>query len=143
LGPIHFRAPLCGHKEECLPYTINETSNQSFETYQTERVRREKISEKRGQIRSSIISGWDMPLFSNNECNEPPNHYSTMRFSVNDHEMVLSKRHDRNTVCLLNMTQKQRNDSDLVLLSNDVVTSGIYHHRGSIIDANSQSSLFI
>jgi len=33
---IHFRALLCGHEEECLPHTINENSNQSFKTYQTE-----------------------------------------------------------------------------------------------------------
>ena len=129
-SPIHFRSPLCGHEEECFPHTINETSNQSFETYQTERIHREKVSERRGQIRSSTKTWWDMPFSSINECSEPPNHYSTMRFSVNDPSIVMSKSHDRNAVCSLNMTQKQTNDSDLALLSNDKVTSGINHRRG-------------
>jgi len=64
LSPIHFRAPLCGHEEECLPHTINETSNQSFEMYQTERIHREKSSERRGQIWSSTKTCWDMPFYS-------------------------------------------------------------------------------
>ena len=129
-SPIHLRAPLCGHEEECLPHTINETSNQSFETYQTERIHREKSSERRGQILSSTKTWWDMPFSSIYECSEPPNHYSTKRFSVNDPRIVMSKSHDRNAVCSLNMTQKQTGDSDLALLSNDKVTSGINHHRG-------------
>ena len=105
-SPIHFCAPLCGHEEECSPHTNHETSNQSFETFQTERIHGEKISERSGQIRSSTKTGREMPFFSKNKCSEQPNHYSTMRFSVNDPGIVLSKGHDRNAVCLLNMTQK-------------------------------------
>ena len=45
----------------------------------------------------------------------------------------MSKSHDRNAVCSLNITQKQTGDSDLALLSNDKVTSGINHHRGGAI----------
>jgi hypothetical protein len=120
-SPIHFPTLLCGHEEKFLPHTINENSNQSFKTYQTERIHREKISERHGQIWSSTITGWEVPFFSTIECSEPPNH---------DHGIVLSKSHDRNAVCLLDMTHKQTFDSDLALLSNDVVTSGINHCRG-------------
>ena len=52
-----------------------------------------------------------------------------MPFSVNDPGIVLSKRHDRNAVGSLNMTQKQANDLNLALLNNDEVTSGINHRR--------------
>jgi hypothetical protein len=53
-----------------------------------------------------------------------------MRFLVYNPGIVLSKSHNRNAGCSLNMTQKQTNDSDLALLSNDVVTSGINDRRG-------------
>ena len=63
-SPTHFRTPLCGHEDEFLPHNINENSNHSFETYQTEEIDSEKISEGHCQIQSGPITGWEMPFFS-------------------------------------------------------------------------------
>ena len=87
---FHFDSPLCGHEDECLPNTINENSNQSFECNQTEKNVREKISEGRCHIQSSPITGWDMPLLSTIECSEAP-HYSAPHFSNNYPGTNLSK----------------------------------------------------
>ncbi len=48
-------------------YNYNYTfgSSESFKTYQTERVHIEKISERSGQIQSSIMIGREMPFFQN------------------------------------------------------------------------------
>ena len=130
MSPIHFHTPLCGHEHKCLPHTINENSNQSFEAYQTEKHDRVKISEGHGQIQSSPITGWDMPLLSSIECSELPNHYSEMRFLVNDPGINLSKSHYKNAINSQDMTLKRANESDLALFESSVVTSRINHCRG-------------
>jgi hypothetical protein len=140
-SPSHFHSPHCGHDTKCLPHTINENSNQSFECNQTEKCFSQKISEGRGPL-SSPITGFDMPLLSTIEYSKPP-HYSAPHFASNDPGINLFKSQDRYANNSWGMSLKRPNELDSALFRSSFLTSDINHHIGGFIDAKSQSSLYI
>jgi hypothetical protein len=130
LRPIHFHSPHCGHDTKCLPYAINENSNQSFECNQTEKYFSQKISEGHGPL-SSPITGLDMPLLSSIEYSEPPC-YSAPCFASNDPGINFSKSHNRYANNSWGMSLKRPNEFDSALFRSSFMTSGINHRRGGI-----------